>query len=55
MLTLNIVSLASFAFKCGVSFIGGRSAESVLTGHAGELVFFFNHAYFGNLFFLWLL
>ena len=53
MLTLNIISLASFAFKCGVSFIGGRSAESVLTGHAGELVFFFKPAYFGTLFFQW--
>ena len=53
MLTLNTISLASFALRCGVSFIGGRSAESVLTGHAGELVFFFKHAYFGTLFFQW--
>lgn len=53
MLTLNIISLASFAFKCGVSFIGGRPVNYVLSGHNGELVFFFKHKFFGNRFFQW--
>lgn len=53
MYNININSLASFALRNGVSFIGGRSSVNVLSGTLGELVFMFSPQYAGNIFFQW--
>ncbi|MCO6472308.1 MAG: hypothetical protein PHW27_12965 [Melioribacteraceae bacterium] len=50
---MYISKIISFAFRCGLSFVGGRPAQSVLNGYLGELVFFFQPHHFGNYFFQW--
>ena len=53
MLTLNHISVASYALKKHCSFIGGIPLNSVLTGLNGKLVFMFKPEHFGNEFFQW--
>jgi hypothetical protein len=53
MITLNMKSLSSFAFRYGCSYIGARPKSMVLSTIQGELVFLFKSEHFGNTFFLW--
>jgi len=54
MLTLNHVSVASYALKNHCSFIGGIPYNSVIKGVNGKLVFMFKPQHFGNEFFQWI-
>jgi hypothetical protein len=49
----NVISVSSFAFRSGCSFIGGRYSISVLKGYHGEIIFMFNPQHKGNYFFQW--
>ena len=53
MLALNQISLSSYAFKKGCSFIGGMPYSNVLKGLNGQLVFMFNSKHSNNEFFQW--
>ena len=52
-MSININSLASFAFKNHCSFLGGRSLNSVMSPYQSEIIFFFKPSFFGNLFIQW--
>lgn len=45
--------IASFAFRNGCSYVGGRPCSAVLHGQLGEMVFFFKPDRLGNYFFQW--
>ncbi|MCP5061091.1 MAG: hypothetical protein GY936_01325 [Ignavibacteriae bacterium] len=49
----NVISISSFAFRNGCSFIGGHYYSNVLKGYAGEIIFMFNPQHKGNYFFQW--
>ena len=51
---VNPKSLASFALRSGVSYIGGRPFADVIRGKLGEIVFLFRPEKFGNIFFQWI-
>lgn len=53
-MSINVNSIASFAFKNHCSYFGGRSISSVISPYQGELVFLFKNNFFGNLFFQWI-
>ena len=51
---LNVISVSSFAFRNGCSFIGGRYLPKVIKDYSGEIIFMFNPKLTGNYFFQWI-